>query len=276
MDLFVFADAGSISMHRFAFSTFRLSTGFGTRLELINRMPVILGMGFPVNKINIAKYANSSSLWEASSNHLNYNFLGDNSMKRRLGATFLTTLFCLSAFAADPAPQLGVVNFSTCVSDSKLGMQEQASFETLKKQMASLLEDTENNSMISLLNSTTPTISMVSLLRLKRILKISSAPFNEDLNRYQNQYYQVMNQANMRIVQTLSNGINAASEKVAKSKKLSVVLNKEACFYYMPALDVTKMVIAEMDKAFVPDAKKPATPPPASDAEGAKTEQKTK
>lgn len=50
MDAFVFADAGSISMHKFAFSTFRLSTGFGTRLELINRMPVILGMGFPVNK----------------------------------------------------------------------------------------------------------------------------------------------------------------------------------------------------------------------------------
>ena len=50
MDAFVFADAGSISMDRFHFSTFRLSTGFGARLELINRMPVILGMGFPVNK----------------------------------------------------------------------------------------------------------------------------------------------------------------------------------------------------------------------------------
>jgi outer membrane protein insertion porin family len=50
MDLFVFADAGSISLKRFDFPTFRLSAGFGARLELINRIPVIVGMGFPINK----------------------------------------------------------------------------------------------------------------------------------------------------------------------------------------------------------------------------------
>ena len=50
MDLFVFADAGSISLRRFHFSTFRCTAGFGTRLELINRVPVILGVGFPVNR----------------------------------------------------------------------------------------------------------------------------------------------------------------------------------------------------------------------------------
>lgn len=48
-DAFLFADAGSISMHKFTFDTFRLSAGFGARLELINRVPIILGMGFPVN-----------------------------------------------------------------------------------------------------------------------------------------------------------------------------------------------------------------------------------
>jgi outer membrane protein insertion porin family len=49
MDLFVFADAGTISAHKFSIDTFRLSYGFGTRLELINRVPIVLGMGFPVN-----------------------------------------------------------------------------------------------------------------------------------------------------------------------------------------------------------------------------------
>ncbi len=49
LDLFVFTDAGSISMQRFHIDTFRLSYGFGTRLELINKVPIILGMGFPVN-----------------------------------------------------------------------------------------------------------------------------------------------------------------------------------------------------------------------------------
>lgn len=50
MDGFLFADAGSISMHRFHFDTFRCTAGFGARLELINRVPVILGMGFPINR----------------------------------------------------------------------------------------------------------------------------------------------------------------------------------------------------------------------------------
>jgi outer membrane protein insertion porin family len=49
MDVFVFADAGSISTERFGFGTYRLSYGIGTRLELLNRVPLILGVGFPVN-----------------------------------------------------------------------------------------------------------------------------------------------------------------------------------------------------------------------------------
>lgn len=50
LDGFVFVDAGSIALKRFYFSTFRLSAGFGARIELINRVPVIVGMGFPVNR----------------------------------------------------------------------------------------------------------------------------------------------------------------------------------------------------------------------------------
>ena len=49
IDLFAFADAGSISRRTFNFGTYRFSYGVGTRLELINRVPIILGIGFPVN-----------------------------------------------------------------------------------------------------------------------------------------------------------------------------------------------------------------------------------
>ncbi|MBM3207994.1 MAG: outer membrane protein assembly factor BamA [Chlamydiae bacterium] len=49
LDLFIFADAGSISDKKFSIDTFRLSYGFGARLELMNRVPIVLGMGFPVN-----------------------------------------------------------------------------------------------------------------------------------------------------------------------------------------------------------------------------------
>ena len=49
LDGFLFADAGSIDLKRFSVADFKLSYGFGVRVELINRVPVILGMGFPVN-----------------------------------------------------------------------------------------------------------------------------------------------------------------------------------------------------------------------------------
>lgn len=49
LDGFLFVDAGSVSMHRFRIGKYNLSYGFGVRLELINRVPIVVGMGFPVN-----------------------------------------------------------------------------------------------------------------------------------------------------------------------------------------------------------------------------------
>lgn len=49
MDVFLFVDAGSIAMHSWYVKDFKMSTGIGTRLELINRVPVILGYGYPIN-----------------------------------------------------------------------------------------------------------------------------------------------------------------------------------------------------------------------------------
>lgn len=49
LDLFVFADAGSVGMKRFYIANFKLSYGVGARIELLNRVPVTVGIGFPVN-----------------------------------------------------------------------------------------------------------------------------------------------------------------------------------------------------------------------------------
>jgi len=48
-DGFLFIDAGSLSMETFHVGIYRMSWGFGARLELMNRMPMVIGMGFPVN-----------------------------------------------------------------------------------------------------------------------------------------------------------------------------------------------------------------------------------
>jgi outer membrane protein len=194
------------------------------------------------------------------------------SLKRFIPALVLATALATDAFAAETPSNYGIVNFGICISDSKLGKQEQASFETLKKQMTTLLEDTEKQLNELSMKFNDPEFLDGLSPEAEEELKTKFRTLNEELGRYQNQYYQVMNQANMRIMQTISVSINSASEKVAKDKKLSMVVNKDACFYYTPGLDVTTLVIGEMDKAFGEEAKKQAA---VAQAEQPAAEQKT-
>ncbi len=50
LDLFVFFDGGSVSLKRFDIPNFRMSYGFGTRIELANRVPLLFGYGIPINR----------------------------------------------------------------------------------------------------------------------------------------------------------------------------------------------------------------------------------
>jgi outer membrane protein len=183
-------------------------------------------------------------------------------MKRYFSLLLLSLSLASSGFTAD-ASSIGVVNFSSCVTDSKLGKQEQASFEALKKQMTNLLEENEKqlNDIAAKLND--PEYIDGLSPEAEAELKNKFQGLSEEMNRNQNQYYQVLNQANMKIIQTISNGINSASEKIAKDKKLNVVINKDACFYISPTLDVTNQVIGEMDKVFESEGKKQTAAPAA-------------
>ena len=73
----------------------------------------------------------------------------------------------------------------------------------------------------------------------------------------------MLNQANSRLVQKLQTEVSQAAEKVAKSKNLNMIVNKETCFYYLPALDITQDVVKEMDKGFVPEQQMPQELPKA-------------
>ena len=57
------------------------------------------------------------------------------------------------------------------------------------------------------------------------------------------------------MVQKMSSTISIAAKQVAEKNNLDYVINKEACFYIRPDLDVTTQVISEMDKKFEIDAK---------------------
>ncbi len=186
-------------------------------------------------------------------------------MKKLFIVCALASAFCaLPSFSHASAKQeLGVVDFATCIQDSKFGKREQEHFEALKKQLHSILDDAEKqlNDVISKLQDQDylDSLSPAGEQELKQRFQ----SLNEELNRYQGQYYQIMQQANMRIIQSISMQINRASETVAKSKKVPMVINKEAAFYFDPGLDITRSVISQMDKEFEiaeKEGKLPASP----------------
>ncbi len=170
---------------------------------------------------------------------------------------FLTlTLFSTSLLAAD-AGQIGAVNFATCIAESKLGKKEQENMESVRKQMTSLIEksDKELKELAAKFEDTEFLDSLSP--KAEEEMKLKYQTLQEDLGRYQNQYYQVMQHAQYQLMQKMHGQIAKVSETIAQTqdKKLDYILNKEACFYIRPDLDLTNSVIAELDKAFELQAK---------------------
>jgi outer membrane protein len=163
-------------------------------------------------------------------------------------------LVAATATAAD-TPLIGVVNFATCITDSKAGKKEQENMENMRKQMASLIENTEKElKEISAKFEDTEYLDSLSP-KAEEELKARFQTLQEDLGRYQNQFYQVLNHANYQMMQKISTTIAKAAEKIADERHLDYVMNKEACFYIRPSLEITKAIINEMDKNFDLDAK---------------------
>jgi len=180
--------------------------------------------------------------------------------RRTIFSVLAILALCVTGHAASEAKSsVGVVNFSTCMTESKVGQQEQASFESLNKQMSSLLEDTEKqiNEIAGKFND--PEYMDGLSPEAEEELKMKYQTLSEEMGRYQNQRYQVLQQANMKIVQGLGAKIQEAAQIVAGKQKLNMVMNKEACFFVTPTLDVTQLVIAEMDKIFDQESKNKQT-----------------
>jgi outer membrane protein len=154
-----------------------------------------------------------------------------------------------TTFAADSG-MIGAVNFATCVAESKAGKKEQENMENIRKQMSSLIEKTEKE-LKELAAKFEDTEFLDSLSpKAEEELKLKYQTLEEDLGRYQNQFYQVLQHAQYQMVQKISSHIAKASETIAGEKKLDYVLNKEACFFIRPTLDLTNSIVIEMDKNF--------------------------
>ncbi|SCA64245.1 hypothetical protein SCG7086_CZ_00040, partial [Chlamydiales bacterium SCGC AG-110-P3] len=83
---------------------------------------------------------------------------------------------------------------------------------------------------------------------------------SQEMTQLQQQYYQMLNQANFKVVQKISDEVSVASSKVATDTGLTLVLNEESSFYYADALDITANVVNIMDRNFENGAVGSSTP----------------
>jgi outer membrane protein len=164
--------------------------------------------------------------------------------------TFVGAFFCMADAQADiPSAKIGTVSFKSCVETSKVGKQEQAQFDVVKKQLEQSLEKKQKE-----LNELSPKFSDEYLDSLtpeaEKELKEKFQLLSNELSQQQGQYYQTLEQSHFQIMQKIYEMIGKASDSVAKEKKLDLVLNDEVCFFKAEALDVSKDIIKKLDELF--------------------------
>lgn len=172
---------------------------------------------------------------------------------------FLAALLASSVVCADG---IGVVSSSKCIADSKLGKTEQANFENLRKQLGSFMEKTEKE-LQDLMSKENDAEYMDGLSPEAAIeLRTKIQGLTDEMMRYQNQSYQVLNQTSARLNQMIFAEIALAAGEVAEEMKLDLVLSQEnACFYRKPSLDISDAVVVKMDLHFDKNAKDGIAPP---------------
>lgn len=146
--------------------------------------------------------------------------------------------------------KLGFVNFKTCLEVSKQGQQEKSAFEALKNQMHETLDSTDKE-LEEIAKKLEDQDYMDSLSPSSEDeLKHKFQALSQEFSRYQNQYYQLLNQANYKMFQSLHELVASASEKIREKLALSLIMNEESAFSFAPSLDITSSVIEEMDRLF--------------------------
>ncbi len=168
---------------------------------------------------------------------------------------FLIFGFCFLSSIHGKELKTGIINFTTCITESKYGKQEQEAFDQVKNKMIALMNDLEKQLKeiaeklqdSEYIDSLSPEAEQETKSRFQAL--------NEELGRYQNQYYQVMSQANMKFIQVMNTHVSSASQIIAKKENLSMIFKKEACFYCDPNQDMTILAISEMDKKFEQESK---------------------
>lgn len=154
------------------------------------------------------------------------------------------------AFAASSTSTIGIVNLRRCLEESALGKKEAAEFEKMKKQFSNSMGKMEEelSSIYSKLQDDDymEGLSESAATELRKKFEELSAEYNTA----QRQYYQILNQSNLKRMQKIMDEVKKASEIVRVQEGLSVLLNEDVVLAIDASADKTDDIIKILDDSF--------------------------
>ncbi|MEB2681053.1 OmpH family outer membrane protein [Chlamydia suis] len=153
-------------------------------------------------------------------------------------------------FAASSTSTIGIVNLRRCLEESALGKKESAEFEKMKKQFSNSMGKMEEelSSIYSKLQDDDymEGLSESAATELRKKFEELSAEYNTA----QGQYYQILNQSNLKRMQKIMEEVKKASEIVRVQEGLSALLNEDVVLAVDASADKTDDIIKILDDSF--------------------------
>ncbi|WP_080141429.1 OmpH family outer membrane protein [Chlamydia suis] len=153
-------------------------------------------------------------------------------------------------FAASSTSTIGIVNLRRCLEESALGKKESAEFEKMKKQFSNSMGKMEEelSSIYSKLQDDDymEGLSESAATELRKKFEELSAEYNTA----QGQYYQILNQSNLKRMQKIMEEVKKASEIVRIQEGLSALLNEDVVLAVDASADKTDDIIKILDDSF--------------------------
>jgi outer membrane protein len=176
--------------------------------------------------------------------------------KTLLLCSLLGAAFFLSSAAptAGQAKTVAVVSFKACIEGSKIGKQQQAKFKELEKQMKMAI-DAREKELNELAAKLKPEFLDTLTPEKENELRASYEMAVHEFEQMQGQQYSLLHQTNDELFQELNVVISQAAKEVAAAKGFELVVNDGACFFYAPSLDISSLIIEQLDKQFANNQK---------------------
>ncbi|WP_194844438.1 OmpH family outer membrane protein [Candidatus Clavichlamydia salmonicola] len=142
------------------------------------------------------------------------------------------------------------VNLKKCVEESLIGKEEKKQIERVKTRLEQngqrLEEQLDSLSAKMRDEDYLETLSENALDELKKKLSL----LHQEYSACQNQYYQMINQANYAMINKVTEQVRLAVEEIIEKNPSTIVLNSEVFFSATSPYDMTSEVLVIMNQKF--------------------------